>query len=277
MTKLILYRGDASKIKEFKVKETYKYGLVGQGIYLTNKETIAHTYRTKGTRESNREVLFYGDCYNRNEALEEGFVHFCLEKFRQANGYMTKYPTDPKQKKRFEDRYRSEYNSLIDKGAIVANYTDVVGLVQYKSQKVKRPIKVVWTKSHVTVGYVTRFEFDTDHFNKAMFNVDQHCDDPAIWTLFYDAGMVVGTPFDNLPDYLKGNVGRIPMPSVLRTGLHARVVRFDWMKLQRTLKPLGYLGFEYNGGLRLGGGGRHRAFCVWDEDFVNDHKVERFK
>ncbi len=277
MSKLILYRGDATKIKEFKFKETSKYGLVGQGIYLTNKETIAHSYRTKNTKKTNSEVLFHGQSDNRAAALEEGFYGYCVEKWTEDKGCMTKYPTDPKQKKRFEDSQRLEYNRLIDKGEIVASYTDVVGMVQYKSQKVKRSLKVVWTKLHVDIGYVTRFEFEEDHFNKAMFHVDQPCNDPAIWTLFYKAGIILGTPFDNLPDYLKSNVGRIPMPSVLRTGLHARVVRFDWVKLQRTLKPLGYLGFEYNGGMRLGGGYRHRAFCVWDENFVNEHKVERFK
>lgn len=277
MSKLILYRGDSNKIKEFKYKETNKYCLLGQGIYLTNKESVAHTYRTKGTRESNKEILFSGQSDNRATALEEGFYGYCVEKWVEDKGCMTKYPTDPKQKKRFEDSQRLEYNRLIDKGEIVASYTDVVGMVQYKSQKVKRSLKVVWTKLHVDIGYVTRFEFEEDHFNKAMFHVDQPCNDPAIWTLVYKNGMFVGTPYDNLSDYVKQNTGRKVAASTILPGLFGRDTRSNWLKLQRLLRPLGYLGFEYNGGMRLGGGGTHRAFCVWDENFVNEHKVERFK
>lgn len=277
MSKLILYRGDSNKIKEFKYKETNKYCLLGQGIYLTNKESVAHTYRTKGTRESNKEILFSGQSDNRATALEEGFYWYCIEKWKEDKGCMTKYPTDPKQKKKFEDPHRLEYSRLIEKGDIVASYTDVIGMVQYKSQKVKRSLKVVWTKPHVEIGYVTRFEFEEDHFNKAMFHVDQPCYDTTFWTLVYNNGMFVGTPRDNLSDYVKENTGKKVMPSTIVPGLLGRVTRPNWLKLQRLLRPLGYLGFEYDGGVRLGGGHRHRAFCVWDENFVNEHKVERFK
>lgn len=277
MSKLILYRGDSNKIKEFKYKETNKYCLLGQGIYLTNKESVAHTYRTKGTIESNKETLFSGPSDNRATALEEGFYQYCVNKWRQVNAYNVKYPTDPAKKKKFEDSLRKEFQGLVEKGDIVAEYSDVVGLVQYKSQKVKRSLMVVWTKSDVAVGYVTRFEFDEETFNKAMFHVDNPCHDVAFWTSAYKAGMFVGTPYNNIDDYVKQNLGRKVAPNNVIPGLYGRVVRFDWAKLQKILRPFGYLGFEYNGGIRIGGGKLHRAFCVWDENFVNEHKVERFK
>jgi hypothetical protein len=43
------------------------------------------------------------------------------------------------------------------------------------------------------------------------------------------------------------------------------------------LKAIGYQGFRYDGGLLVGGLGRHDAYSMWDADFVNSHRVERFK
>lgn len=45
-----------------------------------------------------------------------------------------------------------------------------------------------------------------------------------------------------------------------------------WDKLIRIFRSYGYIGFKYNGGI-FTGSSRHNAYSVWDEDFINSHKV----
>jgi len=50
----------------------------------------------------------------------------------------------------------------------------------------------------------------------------------------------------------------------------------NYQRARRALQEYGYRGFEYPGGM-ITQGVRHRAFCVWDEDFVNEHKMKIYK
>ncbi len=50
----------------------------------------------------------------------------------------------------------------------------------------------------------------------------------------------------------------------------------NYKKVRRALEEYGYRGLEYPGGM-ITNGISHRAFCVWDEDFINDHKVKIYK
>lgn len=71
MSTLTLYRGDAEKIREFSFHKTNKHCLFGPGIYLTNKQKVADSYRTKGGRSHSlySTTLFSGHAKDRTEAL----------------------------------------------------------------------------------------------------------------------------------------------------------------------------------------------------------------
>lgn len=71
MSKLILYRGDATKIDEFQVKETRKSCLYGRGIYLTVDKEVANDYRVKDNQRhhSRNDMLCYRE-ETRNGAIK---------------------------------------------------------------------------------------------------------------------------------------------------------------------------------------------------------------
>lgn len=280
-----LYRGDAQKIKEFAFSKTNKNCLVGQGIYLTDSLKIANTYRTKGTYETAVHQLFNGEADNRNEAIEKAFPKFCEHMWHDEYGVCNWYSrVADKDKKRHEDKCRPLFRKLVEEKVITADYTSPPVTTALRSayikpsstiawekdmkKKHKRFLKVMWVK-HPNVGFVTRFEFDEAKFNPNVFNVDKACNDDFFWTLMFDSGLKIGHQANGLEEYIKHNKGTLVFNAVKE--------RSDWKKVSQVLRPYGFIGYEYSGGMRLGGGHSHRAFCIWDEQFVNDHKVERFK
>lgn len=303
---LTLYRGDADKIKEFEFKKTNKYCLLGQGIYLTDNLKIANTYRTKGSGITPVHQLFYGQADNRLDALKLAYPKFCGIQWANENkafpyGY-TRLTTA--EQKKYEDKYRDLYQKLIEDKEIKVEYTTapVVTAVRGRFTKPsatiaaqkeleknhKKYLKVEWEEIP-DAGYITRFEFKPEEFNPFVFNVDVACNDEFFWELMYDAKLPIGHAAANMEEYIRANKGVKPFDAVVkrpdpnaRQTMKQRIARYDekamWRKIANIIKPYGYIGYEYNGGTRLGGGyGRHRAFSIWDEDFVNEHKVQRFK
>lgn len=304
MNTLTLYRGDADKIKEFEFKKTNKYCLLGQGIYLTNSLRVANTYRSKGAGKIYTHQLFYGQADNRNEALELGFSKFCELQWVSEHGYRPRYDTLPeKDKKKHVDKCRPLFRQFIEEKAIVADYTTapVITAVRGRFTKPsatiaaqkeleknhKRYLKVVWEEVP-DAGYVTRFEFAEHKFNPAVFHVDKACNDEFFWELMYDEKLLIGNLAETKEEYIRLNKGmkvfdavNIPVDPQARLTMKMRIAKRDskdtWRKIGNIIRPYGFVGYEYNGGMRLGGGYNHRAFCIWDEEYVNDHKVERFK
>lgn len=288
--KLTLYRGDSSKIKEFELKKTYKYCLLGQGIYLTDSIKIAQTYRTKGSGEIAIHQLFYGEAANRNDAIEKAFGRFCERLWFKEHGWRPRYPTGIEAKK-YEEKHRAQYDRLVEEKVIVAEYASApvpvyssspyrgvggaIAMRKDMEKRHKRYLKVEW-EENPNAGYMTRFEFDPQQFNPNVFNVDKACNDEFFWTLMYDHDVRIGQDAEGLEGYIRANRGRRVFDAV-SSYEQKRSAAETWMKIARILKPYGYIGYEYNGGLRLGGKIHHRAFSIWDENFVNDHKVERFK
>lgn len=280
MDSLILYRGDNEKIKSFEFKKTNSHCLVGQGIYLTDSLKIATSYRSKGVDEwnSGKYVLFHGEALNRDDAIEKAFSKFCeISHYKETGHY--RY-LKGQEALRYEKTCRAKWAAVRERGEIKADYVPVPfsrGLFGHskprsantneKQQKL-RDIRVTWHEC--LVGYVTSFEFDQKFFNANVLHVDNPCRDPFFWTLMWENKISIGTPYDDLESYLKGNLGQ-PILQHNRGG-----PRFN--EIADVLKPYGIIGFEYNGGMHLGGGHRrHRAFSIWDQDFVNEHKVERFR
>lgn len=276
-----LYRGDATNIDEFKFNKTNTYCLVGQGIYLTDKLSIANTYRTKGSGKDAKIEIFSGFASNRLEAYEKGFEHFTKELWCDKVGYFSAYPKNVKEKNKFLQEARSQFQILIESKRITADYTPLPYGVVKPSKETGKYIKVIWNKDP-NFGFVTRFDFDQNYFNASMFHVDNVCRDESFWSMMYENKIEIGTSVETIEEYIKVNKSKSIIQAIDqrytdfgRKQTEARYKTYN--KISDILKPFGILGFEYSGGRRLGGGYKHRAFCVWDEDFVNRHKIETFK
>lgn len=283
---LILYRGDSTVIDEFKFKKTKSTCLVGQGIYLTNSEKIADTYRKKGnwSRKSHRvEVLFNESAFNRLDAYERAFMSFInvdgLPKFEDVNVYVLKVKIDnpkrhgelSKKEQKALQQYRALYDQLKDDEKITAEYTSTL-----KDSHGRRPIKVEYHHGEPT-GYLSRFVFDEKEFNQSVFKIDQVYD-PAFWELIWDNQIQFGryrtvwpdSPIKDKDLFIKFNIeqaDRNPLNKYFTT---------IYREIRHVLEPYGYNGFEYSGGIMMGGN-RHRAFCIWDEQWVNKHLVEQIR
>lgn len=278
---LVLYRGDFEKIHEFKYKKTHAWSLVGKGIYLTNDLKIAQSYRTKGGSEEATKTLFIGEAANRTEALKAAFKTFCEFQWRNKGG-RGRYLSGT-EAIRFEQSCQAQWSQLIEAGAIKADYISHpiptggrrcgASSAQRAHQKERLKhapprLKVEWDKD-IKVGYVSKFIFDKAYIDTNVLHVDRPCYDEAFWGLMYDRQIAIGRQYATREDYVKANRGR----RILQTTGEFTA----WEKVKNALMPYGIIGYEYNGGQRLGGGYNHRAFCLWNDEFVNQHKIERFR
>lgn len=262
--KLVLYRGDYEKIKAYDIKKTHKWCLVGPGVYLTTSTRVAESYRDKGAHVFNKEHLFSGFALNRIVAYEKGFSGYCKSRFYEEKVY--EYKLKPKEKEKYHLKYRLEYEKLIEEGNIVASYEPA----PYNSKPVDpkcRYLEVIYHRNNI--GYITKFEFDKRFFESNILHVDRSIGDPEIWKLLYEKGF--GSSYGDISSYVKAH---------LNTKISMCIGQDSskrWVQLIKTLKPYGIIGFEYIGGTRIGGCGRHRAFSIWDDDYVNKHRVDRFR
>jgi len=264
--KLVLYRGDYEKIKAYDIKKTHKWCLVGPGVYLTTSTKVAESYRDKGAPVSNNETLFSGFALNRPAAYEKAFKGYCENRFYQEKIYNHRR-LQPKEEEKYYQKYRSEYERLIEEGLVVASYEPA----PYNSKPVDpkaRYIKVVYYRGKI--GFITKFEFNRRYFESNIIHVDRPMDDPEVWKLFYEKGILVGSPYQDVSSYVNGNLGTKITSGIARSAT-------KWQQIINTLKPFGIIGFEYIGGVRVGGYGYHRAFSIWDDEYVNKHRVDRFR
>ena len=266
-TQLELYRGDYERISSFRFLKTDKYCLVGQGIYLTNNKDIANSYRIKGSRswESKDPVLFYGVVANRTEAYEKAFPEFCQRKW-QAQGGSRAQSRDKNNKAyaKFCMRQAEAWRTAIAVGEVTASYIRQASLTGLPTIEVRYG-------SADMVGFLSTFSFDKVFFERNILNL--YIAQPrSLWELLYDEGFrgqFQGSREQFVQTYARQSVGSLLTLSNSRSGRN-RV----YAHLRHSLEPYGIIGFEYEGGVALGGR-RHRAFCVWDEDYVNQHKVCR--
>lgn len=263
--KLRLFRGDCEEIDEFSFHKTRKSCLVGQGIYLTNKEQVADTYRVKGLpwRKVNGpvlspiEIIFDGEAKDRNDAIEKSFQTFC-ERHEPKLCYNG---LKQHQKKVMLEQLRQQFEEARLEGRITAEY------VGNTNPRFPRTLRVKYD-TQVFIGKVSVFEFPEKEFNDAMLDV-YHIADPDILGMFFDAGVTYGTPYETRDDYVRHNLYN-RWSRANYTGPKA-----NFAAIRRVVEPFGYRGFEYAGGLHIGGHGRHRAFCVWHDEWVNNHLVHK--
>lgn len=280
--KLQLYRGDYTAIETFKVCQTNRGSLVGPGIYLTDSPKVAATYCVKGLYTANMDmkehVLFTGPAKNRPDALDKAF--FTWLRFRQdksIRGIVYNLTTEtmgslsPKTRSLIED-YRARFDTLVTRGVIVADYSRKVGV---------KEITVKYTPEE-KLGYITKFDFNKHEFEISMFNLERPTDLyfwEMVWEKKVDFCLLPIKEYRDKNHFIDSNLGcrqqfvRAKANSIFPCNLGIKV----WNGLRNILKPYGYRGFEYAGGRHVGGMGFHRAFCVWDDEWVNQHFTERFR
>ena len=276
MPQLILYRGDAEKIREFDFNKTNKYCLFGQGIYLTNKMRVADSYRTKGGRGSiYSHVLFTGRAKNRNEAFDKGFGLFASDLHHELTGkWLSRGLGDASPK--FVNQAQARYRLLIEEGRIVATYTQAPYTVRGKYVPVEPMLEVTYDREQ-PVGYVTKFAFDEQTFTASMIPIDRPIHDTTFWELMYDRKVDIGVPAADRHAFIVINSDRFAKAVDFGSTIAHNDRTAKFRQIRNAIEPYGYRGFEYSGGLHIGGHGQHRAFVVWDDDYVNQHKVERIR
>lgn len=268
--KLRLFRGDASKIKEFHLAQTNRYCLLGQGVYLTDREVVADSYRIKGDLGAigPLKVTFYAK--DRTESKELG-----LEKFLNHKRILLRqWPTKLTLKE--IDQYTKEYHDRLRDESLLL----VRGNQEVQSGTANKKWSFTLSEVGGKSGWVSVFEFPEPYFSCNLINIDaprkdkgflELLDDPKFWK---DKGNTIKSTSGELTGY-QGYLKQ-------RDGFTKDWVRLDprelhFSKLVPVLKEFGIHGFEYNGGARLGGGFYHRAFNIFDQDYVNDHKVDRYR
>jgi len=290
---IVLYRGDSTKIKNFEYSKTNKRCLLGQGVYLTDSLKIAASYRKKGVRSlytKDPSILFDGEAKDRTEAFElafPGFGKLMWEKEKDISDWWTRL--NEKDKAKYLESKRELYNILIESKQIVAKYStrspaEEVIKIGKSASSVKSRIKslkethknVIKVKlmEDIDIGFLTSFEFDEKDFNSSVFNVDIPCNDVWFWELMYSSKIMIGKKANNIDKYVSENIGSSVYKAV-RT--ETKDVKEPWNKIKKVLQPKGYIGYEYKGGVRIGFNVKHRAFCIWNDEYVNAHKVKRFK
>lgn len=266
METLTLYRGDSTRIEEFSFAKTRKYCLVGQGIYLTDKVEVAHSYKTKGTTYRESRVLFAGVAKDRTEAYAKGFEVFFNRKCHNEEGtpYWKLKTLPEKRRLLLEKKYRQEYLLAIEEGRIVANYT-----VTHTGRP--KELEVIWGEEP-EYGFLSKFSFPKKGFLDSMIDL-HNLRDLVFWEIIFNSPLKVQfekTSKDTTKsEFFQENYGKN-----FEGGLPAFKSKEEFFrKVRHITEPWGYRGYKHRGGMMVGGYGAHNAFCVWDEDFVNKHRV----
>jgi len=281
MNKIKLYRGDHSKIKEFQVSKTNKRCLVGPGIYLTNNIDVAHSYRIKTgmysrawSKDTEKELsLEMCKTTNKGEAIAASFSSY-FEKY-----WMVKYQPTKKVSHqafaKYQELARRQYHFDIEDGIVRftrQKRTVMVENVNLRTSKDQKYLSLIprrtrtedWISCDVDnpnyekVGYISVFDFDLKEVNslfvKLGFMREVYCSD-----LFSDITKEHDIQWEQAESglYVKANLA------------NARLAK-------QYFEPYGYKGIEYCGG-SFTNSTRHRAFAVWDEDFINQHFVRRIQ
>jgi hypothetical protein len=258
---LTLYRGDYEKIREFNFHKTKKYCLVGPGVYLTPSLRVAESYRVKGAQHEAyiRPTLFCASAKDRTEAYEKAFLVFHKDK-KEVSG-IHREKLSEKQEKALQETHRREFITLREEGLITARYTGAgVGT--------NRVIQVDY-KGRPGIGYITEFEFLRKPFSESVVDVCGVISDTTFWEIMFDHKVPYGTPYEGRHEYVTRNSQPYqtrPLPD-----------RTLCDSIRRAVQPFDYKGFRYQGGRYVGGLGAHDAYCIWDDEYVNEHKVRRFK
>ncbi len=270
MTTLTLYRGDYEKIKQFDFHKTNKYCWVGPGVYLTESLSVAESYRTKGSSSGNKpRILFEGKAKDRPDAIDKAFDTY----FRAY--HLDLLPYKERKTAEWNEKARKHayalYQALLQEGKIKASYAASL----YRDRRPE--LLKVELETEETTGFITEFAFEKEDFEPAIVRIDKPIKDRMFWEILFERKVNFGLPAITKDEYLGMNLGRSYWGNncALRPG--ARLTKEELTSVRKAISQFGYKGFEYSGGVPTGGSIRHRAFCVWDDAYVNQHRVRRFR
>ena len=240
MESIRLYRGDSSKVDEFNVRKTYKTGLLGQGIYLTDTPTVAETYREKGLRGSSYSFMTVISAKIKPEAIAGAFKVYCTHNKQRK---MKELDLE----KEFKYKLENEIITLTREGIYQGKGTDWHFRFTEKTYN----------------GFISVFEFPEPFFSRNCVNMDARFPDKGLLEILKN------------PELWNTDLAYTEFQR--SHSLMYILCRIKFPKLIPILQEYGIHGFEYAGGKRLGGPVHHRAFSVWDEDFVNAHLIKQYK
>lgn len=309
---ITLYRGDSTKIDEFKFNRTYKRCLWGQGVYLTDTLDIAETYRRKGRhwRFDLREryngfdmpsgtVLYSGKATDRNQARDLAFPAFICAynpDTRRFDNHSNGFATHISGPKDGVDNAVSRANKFLGRNT-GKKYRVEHWIEPYEEHKYNFNMKrvdegrlslpsftvsvskelVPWL---IPPGWISAFSFYEEEI-RATLDVSDFLfgisDNPEM--IFRTDSF--GTNASVINDYCVAKYSRTIvdfMKKELKWTPSERpptIGSLPFIKepsFRRHLENYGYIGFEYDGGL-VTGGRRHRAFVIWDDDLVNARRT----
>jgi len=282
---ITLYRGDAEKIRKFEFMKTKKNCLFGQGIYLTDNETVADSYRQKGVNNRSYSyaslhgryvTLFQGSCKNREDAYQKAFPKFLQDFYRddfQPTARGIKHT-------QFEMMAKETFKSLIAEGRIQAKYTAYSHMSRKEhKERVKSGqdvyhMEVSYTRDNENItGFITKFQFEDHELKGNIIRIERPIMDHFFWEIAREHRLGFDIQHDETKEILSSmNFYRYgdPRKQLMHT-------KRNFNLLLNHYPQYGFKGLEYDGGKRVGGLGYHRAFVIWDEQWVNNHKVQRYR
>ncbi|HWT40547.1 MAG TPA: hypothetical protein VN081_04780 [Dongiaceae bacterium] len=303
---LVLYRGDYQKIREFDINKANKHCLVGQGIYLTDSLKVANTYRTKGYGiDTGTLTLVNGRFISKGHAQEAAFQKYMEYTWKQEYG--TELELATKQAKAnhrlsllplWEDLLRGNGKLKIE--------------AQRDTRGSYWNVTITLKTTERAIGRVSVFAFDNANnaFDNKVVNLSKVIQDKKVREVmagipyFNPLGVPKNEYVERFIDYVldhginvcpgattQNTYGRYRWTSrwsavsstqlpINEKEVARRVIAMQggqgkaYNKLSKRLASLDYLGYEYAGGL-ITNNISHRAFSLWDDDFVNEHFIER--
>ncbi len=248
---LTLYRGDSSEIGTHSLDKGDVNALFGQGIYLTSNKKIAGDYKLKGSSD----IIFRGNGFRtKNDVINkyiEGKARF-IDKDGKESFYEIPMPymsDDPERLKRYEFA-KQKWDEIKKECEVRINVDGTSAIFKKKA------------------GKISIYRVPMEIINRT-YDVEEEIDQVAI---------------DSLCDSLRKTEGNC---TVLRDIIYKNedgflpTFRHVWLELRRrdffsdsrsqiefrkAMKSNGgYKGLEYAGGVTMGGGIKHMAFVLWDE------------
>jgi hypothetical protein len=246
---MILYRGDSSHISEFMVGRTQANCLYGRGIYLTDSKKVAETYRIKDVpsrhRDKQSNILIDGYFKSFDEAMLEAFNKFSKRVDPQGNFLVREYAGKiyPRHTQLIKQRWEAVKDLLIIDKRNPSSIPRDIG-IQLLHYKIVLPILPA-------VGKISIFNFPNQELMHNTVSVHR-CLNQGIINLINDELHI---------DF-----------KALHIHTFNGYKSFPWNKLSRIIMPYGYIGLTYRGGAN-GNDINHTCFVIWDEEYVNRHRI----
>ncbi len=275
-----LYRGDSAKIETFDTGMTNLLSLFGHGIYLTDNKRVAGDYVSKG---GNAETIFtlshartkqdVLDYWLRREAAKfdaDGVDHsneiaYWTHDVPFSNGHdwcLNTPATREEREKRYG--YAREKWKRLSKDYEIRIKLDGTGVIQKKLPKSNGAIAV----------------FDVpDAYVRDTLKADDECPEDVVDLLSHvlrkhgDEGTARDMRAFVRQQEWDGETVSFRQLYTSITADSPLTDREVQTEFREELQAMGYVGIEYVGGISMGGGYRHRAFVLWDDDKINSFRI----